>query len=365
MRKLNYAWLCLVYLLGITDMKAQIDTTSTGTLLLNGKIKKIQDYSYSLEPDASGRKTVDGKKFDLLPFSEDWNIEKESVNYSKTNISYTFDKKGQNVNVTTYFSENMPFGGMDFTYDMKGKIVKSQTIFSASDGDFTVDKTYFYNEKDQLVKIDEYEGKEWLLTYTFKYDDWGNCIEKNKVASISALEKDIQEYEEKNLILEKKIRTKYTKEKHYKYNKLNKVTKTEEFLPEHGIYLKVENEYDKDNNLVKSTYLNEDDQQTICVYKYRKGKLIQSICTATDDPDFYVETNFSYGSSGETQVIKTKNETVSKKVFNKQGLLVIHRTPEFDHQYKYSFDAKGNWKEVVLYENNIPSKVRVRKIEYY
>ena len=104
-----------------------------------------------------------------------------------------------------------------------------------------------------MVKIDEYDGDTWLITITYKYDDWGNCIEKNKVASVSALEKDIQRYEEKNLILEKKIRPEYTREKSYTYNNINKVAATEDKVLEKNVFLKTQNEYDKEGRLSKAT----------------------------------------------------------------------------------------------------------------
>ena len=113
-------------------------------------------------------------------------------------------------------------------------------MFTLGDGELTVNRQYFYNEKNQLVKIDENDGltNEWLITITYKYDDLGNCIEKNKVASVSTLEKDIQRYEQKNLVLEQKIRPEYTKEKSYKYNNMNKVSETEEKVLNKNVFLK-------------------------------------------------------------------------------------------------------------------------------
>ena len=112
--------------------------------------------------------------------------------------------------------------------------------------------------------------------------------------------------------------------------------------------------------------LNEEIEETICSYQYdEKGRLKQTICTAKDNTDFYLEMNIVYKLSGKVETIKTKTDVISKKVFDENGLLKLHRTSEFDHKYRYSFDRKGNWKEVVLYENGIPTKIRVRKIEYY
>ena len=255
---------------------------------------------------------------------------------------------------------------MRFFYDKNGHINRSQSVFTTGDGEFTVDRKYFYNEKNQLVKIDEYDGDTWLITITYKYDDWGNCIEKNKVASVSALEKDIQRYEEKNLILEKKIRPEYTREKSYTYNNINKVAATEDKVLEKNVFLKTQNEYDKEGRLSKATFLNESKQETVCTYKYNKaGRLIQSICTANDDPNFYVETNYMFNKSGETQVVKTRTSVASTKVFDEHNLLTAYTTPEFDYKYHYSFDKMGNWTQVLMYENGKPICARIRKIEYF
>ena len=50
----------------------------------------------------------------------------------------------------------------------------------------------------------------------------------------------------KNIVLEKKIRPDYTREKSYKYNQLNKVSETEDKILNKNVYLKTENEYNKE-----------------------------------------------------------------------------------------------------------------------
>ena len=350
------------------SLHAQIDTLSSKTLLLKGKIKKVEDYSFLLDPNPKGTKTFDGQTYNVFPYAEDWGVEKDASKSSKTNITYVFDNTGRNIEVITYNAENQPFGGLKFFYDRKGKINKSQSSFALSDGELIVNRQYFYNEKNQLVKIDETDGNtnEWLITITYKYDDLGNCIEKNKVASVSALEKDIQRYEAKNLILEKKIRPDYTREKSYKYNNLNKVSETEDKVLDKNIYLRTENEYDKEGRLSKATFLNEASQETICTYKYDKtGRMIQSICTATDDPNFYIETNYMFNKSGETQIVKTRTEVASTKVYDEHNLLTAYTTPEVNYKYRYTFDKMGNWTQILMLENDKPICARIRKIEYF
>lgn len=351
---------CLLFVLfatsALTTLQAQIDTISPKRLAIKGKIKKIEDYSYYLEANTKGNRTIGGKKFNILPFVEDWFSGELKTNESHTNISYEFDRNGKNTNITTYYSEGKPFGEMEFVYDLGGKLVKSQTCFRVSDGDFMVNKSYTYDDKKRLVKIDEYEGNQVLQTVTFAYDKLGNCIEKSKAKVFFQSQENAD-----------RIHERYTKNTQYKYNSSKKITFSEESLPEYNLFLRVENEYGKQNKLVKTKFLNQDNKETECSYVYDKnGRLTQTICVAKDDTNFFYQLNTLYGVAGKTEIIKSKDgKVLSKKVFDANGLLKTYRTPDFDYQYKYSFDTKGNWKESVLYEQGKPTKIRVRKIEYY
>ncbi len=362
MMNVNRCYLFFVlFAMSVTTLQAQIDTISPKRLVIKGKVKKIEDYSYYLEANTKGDRTIGGKKFNIFPLVEDWYFGKLDSKDAQTNISYEFDRSGKNTNITTYYSEGNPFGVVDFMYDLTGKLVKSQTCFRVSDGDFMIDKNYTYDNNKRLVKIDEYEGNQMLQTVTFEYDKLGNCVEKNKASGFFQLkEGDFHQTSDR-------IREKYTKNEQYKYNSSKKVTFSEETLPEHNIFLRVEKEYCKRNKLVKAKFLNQDDKETECLYVYDKdGRLTQTVCTAKDDATFFYQQNTLYGAAGKTEIIKSKDgKVLSKKVFDANGLLKLHRTPDFDYQYKYSFDTKGNWKESVLYEQGKPTKIRVRKIEYY
>ncbi|MDO5607164.1 MAG: sugar-binding protein [Capnocytophaga sp.] len=354
----------IVSFIGMQYAHAQIDTVSVHSLFTKGKIKSLSDYSFLLEANPSGDHTIDGRKYSVFPLNEDWDVENDENLYTKTNIGYKFDSKGRNTEITTYYAPERPIERTTFIYSKSGQITKSDSEFIISDGVFKTVKTYFYNEKKQLVKIDEYEESEWLTTTTFKYDELGNRIEVNKVASVSSLEKDIMKYAERNLIFESKIRPEYTKEGHYQYNEKNMMTTSEVKYPKQGLFVKLENEYEGDI-LRQTRYLNEKNQETICIYRYKNGKLVETTYTATDDPDFYIEKKRIYTVSGESEVIKSKDAIVSEKIYNKKGLLRSYATQEFNYTYKYVYDKNGNWTSIVLYESNNPSKMRTRIIEYY
>ncbi|GIJ94363.1 hypothetical protein CAPN002_15810 [Capnocytophaga stomatis] len=367
MREINKFYLfALLFTISITALQAQTDTISPKRLSLKGKVKKIEDFSYFLEANPKGKRTIDGKRYNIYPFVEDWNIEKNESKYTKTNVSYEFDRTGKNTNSVTYYAEGNPFGEVNFVYDLGGKLIKSQTNFKVSDGDFIVNKQYVYDDKKRLVKIDEHEGDQLLKSIAFTYDDLGNCIGRSKkIGKFLSLEDEMQSLEKQEQTLGQ-VRMEYIKKETYKYNKARKVTFSEESFPERKVFLRTENEYNKKNKLVKAKFLNEENEETICSYNYDEmGRLVQTVCTAKDNSDFYLEMNVLYKPSGKVETIKTKTDVISKKVFDENGLLQLHRTPEFDHKYRYSFDRKGNWKEAVLYENGVPTKIRVRKIEYY
>ena len=122
------------------SLYAQIDTISRKNLILKGTIKKVEDYSFFLDPDPKGTKNFDGKTYTVFPYVEDWKIEKDETKLSKTNIAYIFDNTGRNLEVITYNTENQPFGGMRFYYDKKGRINKSQSSFSLGDGEKSISK---------------------------------------------------------------------------------------------------------------------------------------------------------------------------------------------------------------------------------
>lgn len=363
----NWRLFFALLVMNVITLQAQTDTINPKNLSIKGKVKKVEDYSYYLEANSKGTKTIGGKRFNTMPFTEDWTMQKDKPKHSFTNISYEFDKTGKNTNVTTYYAEGKPFGTADFTYDFGGRLVKSQTCFRVSDGDFITHKEYSYDGKKRLVKVEEYEGNQMLETIAFEYDKLGNCIARRKESSFFQPVNEASHQVGSKALPSDRVQEKYTKQEQFQYNSAKKITFSEESFPEHNVFLRIEKEYNRQNKLVKATYLNEEKKETVCTYTYDKnGRLIETVCTAKDDPSFYHQLNTLYGTMGKTEIIKSKRgEVLSKKIFDKNGLLKTHRTPAFDHQYKYTFDAKGNWKEAVLYEQGVPTKVRVRKIQYY
>ena len=65
------------------SLYAQIDTISSKTLLLKGKIKKVEDYSFFLDPDPKGTKTFDGKTYTVFLMSKIGRLKKMKLNYLK------------------------------------------------------------------------------------------------------------------------------------------------------------------------------------------------------------------------------------------------------------------------------------------
>ena len=59
--------LASIFLAFSSSLQAQIDTLSSKTLLMKGKIKKVEDFSFLLEPDPKGEKKFDDKNYNVFP----------------------------------------------------------------------------------------------------------------------------------------------------------------------------------------------------------------------------------------------------------------------------------------------------------
>lgn len=65
------------------SLYAQIDTISSKTLLLKGKIKKVEDYSFFLDPDPKGTKLLMEKPILFFLMSKIGRLKKMKLNYLK------------------------------------------------------------------------------------------------------------------------------------------------------------------------------------------------------------------------------------------------------------------------------------------
>ena len=149
---------------------------------------------------------------------------------------------------------------------------------------------------------------------TYKYDEIGNHLEKNKYIDSSLVEKTIYKYDKRNRLVETN-----------RYEGSGRLEKTYTY------------KYDESWDQIV-----EENDGISKIYKYdEKGNLIKTI--------YYNDGKYSDGNSYEYDE--------NNNLIEERDALVI---------YKYSdLDKIGNWKKSTLYQNNKPINIIEREIQYY
>lgn len=93
-----------------------------------------------------------------------------------------------------------------------------------------------------------------------------------------------------------------------------------------------------------------------------------------DEPNFTAEATITDVKRTDTKIIHSNKEDYqnyfkefvdeSSSEKNKQGLYTKQILNDKVYTYEYTYDQHGNWIIMTTYENNIPSKVTIRKIKY-
>lgn len=345
---------------------AQIDTVSLKSFRLKGKIASVTDYSYLLKEDDKAKDfSLDGKNYMTIPLNEEWKLsEKEDTN-QETNVTFDFDREGKNVKITYYFTPGKPNDVTVFKYDKKGKIIESENSLFYSDGKYNIESIYTYDAKGTLIKSKKQEGGRIIQEATFKYNDDGHLIEKVVTSDGSVAERNIRDFERDNMILENLIIPNKERKSVFRYNENNQLIYSKISYPEHGVFHEATYEY-SDGLLKKVSHLNDLDQATICLYEYNNGKLAKERCFDAKDADkFSFEKENKYKGQSKAILMKKNDVLLEEKEYDISGYINNYKTETFTYSYQYKRDAKGNWIQVIQYENGKPIKLRTREIKYY
>ena len=131
----------------------------------------------------------------------------------------------------------------------------------------------------------------------------------------------------------------------YEYNKAGKIEKLIDNTSDGRHNWTKKFNYDKNGNLSEvDQFKNEEIIDTKEVYLYDENKkMIES--------DFY-----------KSDKLVTKN---NHKYDEDGNLIELNYGEKNTYSYKYSYDFKGNWVKKIVYENNEPSGIMFREIEYF
>ena len=102
---------------------------------------------------------------------------------------YSYDEKGQLIERAVYRDNGAFFYKYGFTYDANGN--KTEWTRLTSNNAVLGKVVYKYNDKNNLIEQNEYEGASTLkssFTFTYEYDKKGNWIRQNKLQDNKVIE---------------------------------------------------------------------------------------------------------------------------------------------------------------------------------
>ncbi len=189
--------------------------------------------------------------------------------------------------------------------DKFGQIEKGNVFYDRFSLLFNSPFTIIYNEKGNKIEKNYYNSDGSLKSKTtYKYDEKGNNIEENIYGSDGSL------------------KSKTT----YKYDKKGNNIEENTYDSDSRLNFKATYKYNEKGNIIEKNYYDSDGRLNFkATYKYdKKGNNIEyNIC-------------YSDGSLDKTT-----------------------------YKYKYEYDKNNNWTQQVTYENNKPTQITERIIEYY
>lgn len=200
----------------------------------------------------------------------------------------------------------------------------------SEDGNLFNSESYEYNDKGKKIKTQRYISNlvNQHITIIHKYDDFGNNIEDSI-------------YNSDGLISIHK----------FKCDISGKRIEEKDYDADGKLNLKIIIEYDNRGNEVERKYYNKD------------GKIYIHTSYKYDDAGNNIEVNqFDDGGnlkSKTTSKYDDKYNNIENDIYDENNHL------KFSGISKYEFDKKGNWIKCVEYDNNLPTYIKERKIEYY
>jgi len=289
-------------------------------------------------------------------------------------------------------------------FNYKGNILEE--IWFTKKDSFLKSYKYKYDKKERLViKIDSISGKVYTDNHYYENDKHENIISQN--SDFNYFTHKYKRYNNEGKLVRLKSYDEYgtIDEYIYKYSAKGKLLyriyknpnswrKTGKRSWSYGvqdsigsIYKDLVNEYDKSNRLIKSQQfdLYEDDEThkepkltRNTIYKYNNDNLTQLMSNFSNGKPNYI--NYVYDNHN--NLIEkyccskkiTNSDVIEKYVYKNDKIVKLEYTEEsfqtketktYKVSYKYKYDNKGNWREILKKVNGKELYKWVREIEYY
>jgi len=362
----------------IGRVKTLTDSSFSGTVFFGEfqiqKVDGILVYSYNEQGnmiDMISYDPADGSLF--LKDTYTYDDKGKKVEYLKVfgnssfdfktspNDTYKYDDNGKVIEHNYYIEGYIFQPKVKYNYDDRGNMIEK--MYFGSDGSLGTKDTYTYDIKGKMTGWKAFNNDGSLnlknsIKETWNYDLNGNITENCDFSSDSLIRKGTYNYDDKVNLVEVNHYgangTLKSKEKYIYDSKRNKI-EWDVYLSDGNLSGKHLYNYDSNGNVIEEkTYKAEGILQTIKTCKYdSKNNMIEE--DFHGDGIIYIFKKIAYNSKSKYD---NNNNKIENIFFNDSGL-------KTKTTYKYEFDKTGNWIKQTTFENDIPTELHKRKIEYY
>jgi hypothetical protein len=242
--------------------------------------------------------------------------------------SYKVDSRGNRIDWNTYKGDGTLEWNYNREYDNQGNLIESNEYYR---GKLKSRHTYKYDSKLNIVEENYFDGEGRIkLKEVFNYDDKRNMTDVTDYNQSGNFQsRYTYKYDDKGNQVEERA---YDREKSDKFKKL--VTRYDE----DGNAIEV-NQYAENGKLVYQCKLDKIGNHTLDITYDKKGKIIEKITQKYkyDEKGNEVE-NIRYAANGK---------------------------PAVKSKYIYTYDTEKNWFIKICYENDKPTRITERIIDYW
>ncbi|MES2430185.1 MAG: hypothetical protein V4556_04555 [Bacteroidota bacterium] len=238
-------------------------------------------------------------------------------------------------------------------------------------------KTVYHNAAEKFGEITATDLKERGIEFTY-YNEKGFRTALNSYdAEGNAEEKIFYKYDEKNNLIEKitsnaegGLENKVV----YKYDENGNLSEQNIYGPDGKLDKKIIAKNDKKGNALEEAFYKENGSvDKKIIYKNdNNGNPLDHIAYKPSGAVDYAYRSKYNGKGQVTETIDSTQESVYKvqHKYDEAGLVTETNTfsngeKDVFYKFKYEFDKNKNWKKAIVFENEIPSGITERIIEYY
>jgi hypothetical protein len=333
---------------------------------LKGKVRSVTSAGYGVDVSSgtvekgrhihtsTSKYNTKGYVTEFLSSPGDDTIEHEYVHFKEEKTTYKYDGKNNLIGTNSYMADGVLSDSSSYKVDNKGNRIDWFTF--KGDGTLKQNYTTEYDNKGHMLESNEYFKNRLINRHTFKYDEKGNQVEENMFGSDGHLRwKETFAYDAKGNLVEVtdyKQNGSFDARFTYAYDAKGNQIEEKEFTSESSMkHKRILTKYDAEGNVIEVNQFNESGHfASQCKLDKRGNHLLDVVYNPDGTLQEKISQDYKYDDHG--------NEIEMERHIT-DGSLSLKNT------YKYEYDKKGNWLKKISYENDKPTRITERVIEYY